>query len=76
MTEHKIKVYSVEDDGLPDMDNLTGRVAFIFDGAIFSGSPLPEEDGGILWQNDEGPISQFYGIKHYVVFEKSLWEFE
>jgi hypothetical protein len=39
--ERKIIIHSIAEDGLPVMDKLTGRVAFIFDGAVFRGGRLP-----------------------------------
>ena len=73
-----MKVYSIEKDGLPDMDNLTGRVAFIFDGCIVSGWPLHGIDGHDKdeWEadSDVGHTGVFYGIKKYVVFDKPVWE--
>jgi hypothetical protein len=37
-----VKIHAVASDGLPDMDRLVGRVAFIFDGCVVSGWPLDE----------------------------------
>jgi hypothetical protein len=34
------KVREIATEGLPDMESLVGRVAFIFDGCIVSGWPL------------------------------------
>ena len=39
----EIKIHNVK-DGLPNMDNLIGRVACIFDGEIVSGSPFPYQE--------------------------------
>jgi hypothetical protein len=42
-TELTIKVHEIATDGLPDMDKLAGKVAFIFDGCIVSWWPLVPE---------------------------------
>lgn len=41
----KITIHEIEKDGLPSMDKMIGRVAFVFDGCIISGWPLPVEAG-------------------------------
>ena len=74
-----MKVYVIEIDGLPDMDKLVGRVAFIFDGCIVSGWPLKgiesyydQED----WEANEdvGRHGVFKGVKKYIIFDKPIWE--
>lgn len=39
-TPATITIHEIATDGLPNMDALVGRVAFIFDGNIVSGWPL------------------------------------
>lgn len=72
-----MKVYTIKENGLPDMDNLTGRVAFIFDGCIVSGWPLfgignHTEDE---WEadSDVGRLGVFAGVEKYVVFDVPVW---
>ncbi len=84
--ETTIKIHEVATDGLPDMDKLTGRVAFIFDGCIVSGWPLPPEAykrvvGGHLWpqpqwggNSDVANGKTFLGVTHWVEFPAPLWE--
>lgn len=84
-------VHAIAEDGLPDMDNkdLTGRVAFIFDGCIVSGWPLVPrqefadiyqragvyEDDPDLWEgnSDVAHNRPFYGVTHWVEFPEPLW---
>lgn len=70
-----VKVYEIAMDGLPDMDALTGRVAFIFDGCIVSGWPLENSD---MWEanSDVGNIKPFAGVTHWVEFPKPVWDLE
>jgi hypothetical protein len=89
--ELAVKVHEIATDGLPDMDQLTGRVAFIFDGCIVSGWPLtPYADfietyrkagvdhDGVLWEGntDVSHNRPFYGVTHWVEFPAPLWEVE
>lgn len=80
-----MKVYEIEKDGLPDMDQLTGRVAFIFDGCIVSGWPLNNLHlkypgspayGPDCWEanSDVGRSAVFTGVKKYVVFDVPVWD--
>lgn len=68
-------VHEIAKDGLPDMDKLVGRVAFIFDGCIVSGWPLNNDD---LWEadSDVGNVSSFSGVTHWVEFPTPVWELE
>lgn len=73
-----MKVYTIKEHGLPDIDNLTGRVAFIFDGSIVSGWPLKGIDNCSEndWEadSDVGRHGVFTGVEKYVVFDKPVWE--
>lgn len=73
-----MKVLSIEKDGLPDMDKLVGRVAFIFDGCIVSGWPLYPDHSfdKSEWEanDDVGRHGKFIGVEKYVVFDKPVWE--
>ena len=79
-----VKVHAIATDGLPDMDNLTGRVAFIFDGCIVSGWPLGpaeadgDEDEGVSWEadSDVGYLWPFYSVTHWIEFPRPLHEIE
>lgn len=74
-----MKVYSIEKHGLPDMSNLVGKVAFIFDGCIVSGGPLRGEEDyenapDDLWEgNSDVSFGKFSGVKYYVVFDTEVW---
>jgi hypothetical protein len=72
----EIKVREIATDGLPDMDNLTGRVAFIFDGCIVSGWPLSPEGDEVPWEadSDVGRSEKFYGVTHWVEFPVPVWD--
>ena len=90
--EVTIKVHAIAEDGLPDTDNLTGRVAFIFDGSIVSGWPLvPRADhadlyqrAGVyegepdLWEGDTDVSHNrpFAGVTHWVEFPEPVWDYE
>jgi len=77
-----MKVFSIEKHGLPDMDNLVGRVAFIFDGNIVSGWPLKgaedyENAPDDLWEgNTDVSFGKFSGVKYYVIFDIPVWEID
>lgn len=68
-----VTVHEIAVDGYPDMDRLTNRVAFIFDGCIVSGWPL--DDGtGHYWESDSdvGRRVKFYDVTHWVEFPAPL----
>lgn len=71
-------ILTIEKDGLPEMDKLVGRVAFIFDGCIVSGWPLKGIDsyGENDWEanSDVGRHGVFTGVKKYIVFDNPIWE--
>jgi len=82
-------LYNIAKDGLPDMDNLTGRVAFIFNGCIISGWPLfevhlkcPGNNYPVYTKNDweansdVGKTGVFSGVEQYVIFDKPIWDLE
>lgn len=76
-----ITVHEVAIDGLPDMDVLVGRVAFIFDGSIVSGWPMTDDDDvygydGQLWEGDTD-VSHgrpFGSVTHWIEFPRPVWE--
>ncbi len=74
-----VVVHEIATDGLPDMDALTGRVAFIFDGCIVSGWPLNLREDEALWEanSDVGdPAREFRGVTHWVEFPEPVWNYE
>jgi hypothetical protein len=77
--ELTVRVHSIADDGLPDMAALVGRVAFIWDGAIVSGWPIPADIAtgtgySGRWEPSEdrfgGPVG---GVTHWVEFPEPTW---
>lgn len=72
MTELVVRVHAIAEDGLPDMDRLTGRVAFLFDGCIVSGWPL--RDGTWEADSDVGHGRPFGGVTHWVEFPAPIWQ--
>lgn len=72
-----IIIHEIAEDGLPDMDRLVGRVAFIFDGCIVSGWPLPRERFPELYTREH--LLQRRGGAHltddeYLSQVGTLWE--
>jgi hypothetical protein len=81
-----VTVHAIAEDGLPDMDSLVGRVAFIWDGAVISGwihyswwrrrlrEPRGMRRGGVLWEGSEdrcgGP---FGGVTHWIELPVPAW---
>lgn len=76
--ERDMKIHTIQKHGLPDMEKLTGRVAFIFDGCVVSGWPLyPEHSHDKSeWEadSDVGHHGKFVGVEKYIVFDKPIWE--
>jgi len=76
--EEIMKIFEIEKDGLPDMNKLIGRVAFIFDGCIVSGWPLYglQNYSKDQWEanDDVGKHGVFEGIEKYIVFDLPVWE--
>jgi hypothetical protein len=76
--EITVEVRTIQEHGLPDMENLTGRVAFIWDGCLVSGWPLLGIDNYTIdqWEadSDVGRHGIFGEITHYIVFPKPMWE--
>lgn len=70
----EIKVHAIAEDGLPDMEKMTGRVAFLFDGCIVSGWPLDHEQ----WEADStvGRHGVFRGVTHWIEFPVAVWDIE
>ncbi|MEC5149172.1 hypothetical protein [Cryobacterium sp. GrIS_2_6] len=70
----KIKVHEIATDGMPRMDEMTGRVAFIFDGCMVSGWPI--EGGDPLWEanSDVGSGQKFLGVTHWIEFPVPVWK--
>lgn len=76
----RVTVHEIAGDGYPDMDALTGRVAFIFDGCVVSGWPLhvvpTDHDTPYsgLWEadSDVGRPRPFDGVTHWIEFSEPL----
>lgn len=75
-----MKVKTIAKHGLPDMDKLTGRVAFIWDGSIVTGWPLYPDysNDQSEWEanSDVGRHGRFKGVEKYIVFDKPIWDYE
>lgn len=72
----EIIVREIAKDGLPDMDSLTGRVAFIFDGCVVCGWPIDSAGEETPWEadSDVGRHGKFYGVTHWIEFPVPVWE--
>jgi hypothetical protein len=72
----KAIVHEIAKDGLPDMDRLGNRVAFIFDGCVVSGWPLNRRssDGEVLWEGntDVSHKLAFHGVTHWIEFPEDF----
>lgn len=79
-----ITVHSIAEDGYPDMDVLTGRVLFLFDGCAVSGWPLhvvPTDHGtphSGLWEgnSDVSHGQPFSGVTHWIELPTPAWDME
>jgi hypothetical protein len=67
------------------MDELVGRVAFIWDGNIVDGRPLhvdPEDHDSPhtgRWEASDDKLSsvrEFAGVTHWVEFPEPIWNYE
>ena len=76
-----IVLHKVSEDGLPDMhdssNDMTGRVAFIWDGNIVSGWPIKDMVdtlGRALWEPAEdrfgGPVA---GVEYWLELPTPAW---
>lgn len=77
MIEVTIRIHEVAKDGLPNMDELTNRVAFICDGCIVSGWPLFWKEGHETeteWEADSGVCHgySFGDVAYWVEFPVPL----
>lgn len=75
-------VHNIKEDGLPPKDGLTGRIAFIWDGAIFSGWPTslddPSDPDSMKWESSDSSIvmRQVVGVTHWIELPVPAWELE
>jgi hypothetical protein len=72
-----VTVHEVATDGLPDMQDLTGRVALISDGCIVSGWPLIRGPEETRWEADTDLGCNdllFAGVTHWIEFPVPIWE--
>lgn len=82
-TEITVTVHEIAADGLPDMDALVGRVAFIFDGSVVSGWPLhtnPTDHStpySGYWEadSDVGLTVKFASVTHWLEFPEPVWNY-
>jgi len=77
--QYTITVHTIAEDGLPpdDLDKagLVGRVAFIFDGCVYSGWPLREsEDLDELEWEDGETATKFSGVKKWIELPVPGWD--
>ena len=74
----QVTVHEIAVDGMPDMEALTGRVAFIFDGSIVSGWPLDDVGDPGYWEgnSDVARNVKFANVTHWVEFPVPVWEVE
>jgi hypothetical protein len=82
--DYTVKVHEIATDGLPDMDNLVGRVAFIHDGDVYSGWPVTPEDGdvtdhfgenGVLWESSSDFVhGLFSNVTHWIEWPVPEWQ--
>jgi hypothetical protein len=80
-----ITIHPIAEDGYPNMDELVGRVAFIWDGNIVDGRPLhvdPEDHDSPhtgRWEASDDKLSsvrEFAGVTHWVEFPEPIWNYE
>lgn len=77
MKDLTVQLCEISIDGLPDMQALAGRVAFLWDGHIMTGYPLLDKDPhGHTWEGDSdfARPNGFAEITHYVIFPAPLAE--
>jgi len=80
--QYTVIVHNIATDGYPDMsnDDLVGRVAFIWDGAIVSGWPLHVDPADYstpfsgVWESSEDHMGgSFEGVTEWVEFPEPFW---
>lgn len=77
--EITILLHEIAEDGYPVvMEEMTGRVALIFDGCVVSGWPIKHElddDGRHLWEadSDVGRSAKFAGVTRWIEFPAPVW---
>ncbi len=83
MRKVEIIIHSVAESGLPDMDQLLGRVAFLHDGKIISGYPIKEYDEEYdeeegLWESTVDSLGgvTFYDVTHWIEFPETFTKLE
>lgn len=78
--ELTVKIHSIAEDGLPDMEKLTNRVAFFWDGGILNGWPSTREECenagfeyGEVWTGAEDRyLGPYGGVTHWVEFPTKI----
>ena len=75
--QYTIIVHTISEDGLPPKDlekaDLVGRVAFIFDGSIYSGWPINDDGEEIVWEDGE-TAQKFRGVEKWIELPVPGWE--
>ncbi len=77
----EIKVHFINEDGLPNMENLTGRVAFCCDGELIEGWPVPGDgetwkDGDVWEAASSFRSGSFSNVVVWIEFPCSFMDFE
>jgi hypothetical protein len=67
-----VVVHDIAADGLPDMDELTGQVAFVWDGHVIHGWPLIRGPKESRWEDFNGV--PYRGVTHWLEFPVPVWE--
>lgn len=78
---YEIIVHDVATDGLPPEDfektGLIGRVAFIFDGDIYSGWPVglddPSDPDSMIWEESEFG-HKMMNVKKWIELPAPVWD--
>lgn len=74
-----VSLHSIDEDGLPNEEQRTGRVAFVWDGYVVSGWPISPEFSSEpnLWEPADdrfgGPVR---GVTHWVEFPVPTWRLQ
>lgn len=80
-----VAIHAIAQDGYPNLDVLTGRVAFIWDGHVVSGWPLQVDSDDRnspftgRWEAADNKLSsvrEFAGVTHWIEFPDPVWDYE
>jgi hypothetical protein len=79
-TSIEVTLHKISEDGMPDMHELLGRVAFIWDGYIVSGWPRPQDEmddpDESVWETADDTLGDwdFEGVEYWMEFPVALWD--